>query len=115
MPKGNIIISTLNKLRPGNDKGFRGISIVDTAHEQRQRSKSVTQIFVDRSQPDPEGTSYPVAVVASNVPPRYPSGVLSRADPKTGDLPPYEADDDEVITRIFGVNTIYYNRERRDV
>lgn len=115
MAKGNIIISTLNRLRPGNDKGFRGISIVDTAHEQRARSKSVTRVFVDRNQPDPEGTSYPVVVASSNVPPRYPSGILSRANPQTGDLPAYEADDEEVLRRIFGLGTIYYNTERRDV
>lgn len=115
MPKGNIIIQTLNKLRPGGGTGFRGISIVDTSSTQRERPKGVTRTPVDKSQPDPESTSYPVALATSNLPPRYPSGILTRTDRETGNLPRYEADDDEILTRLFGVGTHYYNIERREV
>jgi hypothetical protein len=115
VPKGNIIVTTLNKIRPGNFPGFRGISIIDNSQDQRSRPKGVDRVIIDRSLPDPETTSYPVALAASNVPPRYPSGILSRTDPQTGRLPRYEADDDEILTRLFGVGTIYYNSERRDI
>jgi hypothetical protein len=116
MPKGSIIITTLNKLRPGGGLGFKGISIVDTSHEQKARVKGVIpQSSLDQNQPDPETVSYPIALAASNVPPRYPSGILSRADPETGNLPRYERDDEEVITRLFGIGTRYYNPEIRDL
>lgn len=115
MPKGNIIITALNKIRPGNVPGFRGVSIIDTSHDQRSRPKGVDKVIVDRSQPDPETSSYPVALASSNLPPRYPTGILSRTDPKSGNMPRYEADDDEVLTRLFGVGTRYYNADRRDI
>lgn len=115
MPKGNIIVTTLNRLRPGGLPGFRGISIVDTSTEQRARAKGVERVQPDRAQVDPESTSYPVALATSNVPPRYPSGILTRTDRETGNLPYYEADDDEILTRLFGVGTAYYNIERREV
>lgn len=115
MPRGNILITALNKIRPGNGIGFRGVSIVDTSQDQRSRPKGIDKVRVDRSQPDPETTSYPIALASSNIPPRYPTGILSRTDPKTGNIPRYEADDDEVLTRIFGMGTMYYNTERRDV
>jgi hypothetical protein len=115
MPKGNIIVAAINKIRPGNSAGFRGISIVDTSSDQRVRSKGVERVLIDRSQPDPESTSYPVALAVSNLPPRYPTGILSRTDPETGNIDSYEADDDEVLARLFGVGTRYYNVERRDL
>lgn len=115
MPKGNIIITMLNRIRPGGGVGFRGVSIVDTSSTQRERPKGIVPTPVDRSQPDPEGTSWPVALAQSNLPPRYPTGILNRTDRKTGNLPHYEADDDEILTRLFGVGTMYYNVERRDI
>jgi len=115
MAKGNIIITTLNKIRPGSGAGFRGVSIIDTSHDQRARPKGVSRVAIDRSQPDPETTSYPIALATSNVPPRYPTGILSRTDEKTGRMGWYEADDDEVLARLFGVGTRYYNAERRDI
>jgi hypothetical protein len=115
MPKGNILITTLNRLRPGSNVGFRGISIVDTSSEQRARPRGVTPVAVDRNQPDSESISYPVALAVSNLPTRYPTGILSRTDKATGNISHYEADDDEVLARLFGVGTIYYNIERRNV
>lgn len=115
MPKGTIITTALNKIRPGNIPGFRGISIIDNSQSQRDRPKGVEKVVVDRSRPDPETTSYPIALASSNVPPRYPTGILSRANPETGRLPYYEADDDEVLTRLFGMGTQYYNTERREI
>lgn len=115
MPKGSIITTALNKIRPGNGPGFRGISIIDNSQDQRARPKGVDRVAVDRSQPDAETTSYPIALATSNVPPRYPSGILSRADNETGNLPRYEADDMEILTRLFGVGTHWYNTERKEI
>ncbi|SRR6266571_720040 len=114
MPKGNIIINTINKIRPGNGVGFRGVSIIDTSHEQRARTRGVVKTPINREL-DPETVSYPIALAASNIPPRYPSGILHRTDPTTGNLPFYERDDEEVLRRLFGVGTSYYNVERRDI
>jgi hypothetical protein len=108
-------VTVLNKIRPGNDVGFKGISIIDTSHDQKARIKGVDRVVIDRSRPDPETTSYPVALAVSNLPPRYPTGILDRANKETGNMPRYEADDDEVLTRFFGVGTRYYNVERRDI
>lgn len=115
MPKGNIILTALSRLRPGGAPGFRGISIIDTSSDQSGRPKGIVRPQIARDQIDSESASYPVALAVSNVPPRYPTGILNRTNRETGNIAPYEADDDEVLARLFGVGTRYYNTERREV
>jgi hypothetical protein len=96
-------VTATEKIRPwASGEKFSGISIVDSLGGIRQRPTGIQQIRQDL-EPDPESSSWPVAGAVSNTPPRYPSGILGRANPLTGELGRYEADDAEIIYRLFGV------------
>lgn len=103
MPKGSLFLRAVNRIRPWTQgEPFSGISIIDTVGGIRERSKGIKRPL-QADNPDPGSTSWPVAKAVSNVPPRYPSGILGRASPLTGELGRYDPDDAEILYRLFGI------------
>lgn len=103
MARGKLFNRVKNKVLPwASGQPFAGISIIDTVGGIRERPKGIQPVKRD-AELDPDTTSWPVARATSNVPPRYPSGILGRTNPLNGELGRYEADDAEILYRLFGI------------
>ena len=99
----NILKATFRKLRPGSGGKQKGISIVDSVGGRAPDVVRRPRIKTEEDY-DPDETHYPVALANQTPGPTIPRGLLSNADPESGAIPFYEADDPKVLKRLFNID-----------